>query len=157
MVIVVCGWSNCLHVCRRLHPTQSPRCAVASRAPMQVFYAADLGEQLSAFSGITLLKQALWLRDALQIVSARHGHQPVVLLGKDSMRMQPPHVCALSNTIAFQIQLSVYSLPPFPRHFSVERVQRVTVPQATPWAACSPPSSPPSPRPLPPILPHPST
>ena len=62
---------------------------------MQVFYAADLGEQLSAFSGITLLKQALWLRDALQIVSARHGHQPVVLLGRVSMRMQPPHVCAL--------------------------------------------------------------
>jgi pimeloyl-ACP methyl ester carboxylesterase len=46
-----------------------------------VFYAADLGEQLSAFSGMTLLKQALWIRQALQIVSSRHGHQPVVLLG----------------------------------------------------------------------------
>ncbi len=28
-----------------------------------------------------LFIQALWLRHALQIVSARHGHQPVILLG----------------------------------------------------------------------------
>lgn len=113
----VCGCPTCLRVCQRLPSTQSPCRPIASRATrMQVFYAADLGEQLSAFSGMTLLKQALWLRHALQIVSARHGHQPVILLGWTA-RARSRHMSTHSQTQSHSklIQLSADSPAPCPR------------------------------------------
>jgi hypothetical protein len=164
-VLCVCGCPTCFvcvvaePVCacasacpqHNRHAAPSPCRATASRATcMQVFYAADLGEQLSAFSGMTLLKQALWLRHALQIVSARHGHQPVILLGWTAR--------ARSRHMSTHSQIQSHSKFNHPlilqRHFPVERV---IPPQVTPWAACLPPSLLLYPRPTPPLLPPPST
>ena len=111
---------------------------------MQVFYAADLGEQLSAFSGITLLKQALWLRQALQIVSARHGHQPIILLGQHRLHSRIVSISLLC--IEYDYSLT------FNHQCSVKHLHNVSVFQATLWAAYLLPLSQLCPNPLPPIV-----